>query len=58
MADLTGERPLPGRTPDSLLAFHVAGYREVRSRLGQGRLLDVGCGEVGIFTGAEGWEFG
>ena len=45
MADLTGERPLPGRTPDSLLAFHVAGYREVRSRLGPGRLLDVGCGE-------------
>ncbi|MHB8263546.1 MAG: class I SAM-dependent methyltransferase [Acidimicrobiales bacterium] len=54
MAELTGERPLPGRTPDSLLAFHAAGYREVRSRLGPGRLLDLGCGEgfesVGFVT--------
>ncbi|HXY92992.1 MAG TPA: class I SAM-dependent methyltransferase [Acidimicrobiia bacterium] len=44
MARLTGERPLPGATPDSLLAFHAAGYREVRDRLGSGRVLDVGCG--------------
>jgi SAM-dependent methyltransferase len=41
---LTGERPMQGETPDSLLALHAAGYREVRARLGPGRLLDVGCG--------------
>ena len=41
---LTGERPIEGKTPDSLLALHSAGYREVRSRLGSGRLLDLGCG--------------
>jgi len=41
---LTGERPLPGVTPDSLLALHAAGYREVRARLGDGRVLDAGCG--------------
>ncbi len=41
---LTGERPIEGETPDSLLALHAAGYREVRARLGPGRLLDVGCG--------------
>jgi len=41
---LTGERPLEGATPDSLLAFHDAGYREVIARLGTGRVLDVGCG--------------
>jgi SAM-dependent methyltransferase len=41
---LTGERPLEGKTPDSLLALHAAGYREVAARLGPGRLLDVGCG--------------
>ena len=27
---LTGERPMEGATPDSLLAFHDAGYREVQ----------------------------
>ena len=42
--DLTGERPVAGSTPDSLLALHAAGYREVRTRLGSGRMLDVGCG--------------
>ncbi|HXW32054.1 MAG TPA: methyltransferase domain-containing protein [Acidimicrobiales bacterium] len=42
---LTGERPLPGATPDSLLALHHAGYRVVAERLGPGRVLDVGCGE-------------
>lgn len=42
---LTGERPQQGVTPDSLLALHDAGYRAVVSRLGPGRLLDVGCGE-------------
>jgi len=26
------------------LALHAAGYREVRARLGAGRLLDLGCG--------------
>jgi SAM-dependent methyltransferase len=41
---LTGERPLPGATPDSLLALHAAGYREVRARLGRGSVLDAGCG--------------
>jgi SAM-dependent methyltransferase len=45
---LTGERPMHGATPDSLLAFHDAGYREVAARLGPGVVLDVGCG-----TGAE-----
>jgi SAM-dependent methyltransferase len=41
---LTGERPVEGQTPDSLLALHAAGYREVADRLGRGRFLDVGCG--------------
>lgn len=42
---LTGERPLEGVTPDSLLALHAAGYRTVIERLGPGRMLDVGCGQ-------------
>ena len=46
---LTGERPMEGSTPDSLLALHDAGYREVIARLGTGRILDVGCG-VGMET--------
>ncbi len=41
---LTGERPIQGATPDSLLALHEAGYREVAARIGPGRVLDVGCG--------------
>lgn len=41
---LTGERPIEGSTPASLLALHDAGYREVRSRLGAGTVLDLGCG--------------
>lgn len=41
---LTGERPMHGATPDSLLAFHDAGYREVLARLGTGVTVDVGCG--------------
>lgn len=41
---LTGERPVQGATPDSLLALHDAGYREVIARLGPGVVLDVGCG--------------
>ncbi len=41
---LTGERPMQGATPDSLLAFHDAGYREVLARLGPGITVDVGCG--------------
>ncbi len=41
---LTGERPMQGATPDSLLALHDAGYREVANRLGPGLVLDVGCG--------------
>ncbi len=53
---LTGERPMQGETPDSLLALHAAGYREVRARMGTGRFLDVGCGlgdeSVG-FTGPD-----
>ena len=42
---LTGERPQQGVTPDSLLALHAAGYRTVIERLGQGTVLDVGCGQ-------------
>lgn len=41
---LTGERPIEGQTPGSLLALHAAGYREVRALLGAGRILDLGCG--------------
>lgn len=41
---LTGERPMKGQTPDSLLALHAAGYREVLDRVGKGRMLDLGCG--------------
>ncbi len=41
---LTGERPIEGKTPDSLLALHSAGYREVLDRIGAGRFLDIGCG--------------
>ena len=44
VARLTGERPMAGATPDSLLALHDAGYREVAARLGAGVVLDVGCG--------------
>jgi SAM-dependent methyltransferase len=49
MSRLTGERPMVGVTPDSLIAFHQAGYREIRERLGPGTVLDVGCG-VGTET--------
>jgi SAM-dependent methyltransferase len=35
---------MAGATPDSLLAFHDAGYREMADRLGSGVVLDVGCG--------------
>jgi SAM-dependent methyltransferase len=41
---LTGERPMEGATPDSLLALHDAGYREVIERLGDGVVVDIGCG--------------
>ena len=41
---LTGERPIEGSTPDSLLALHEAGYREIAVRLGTGLVLDVGSG--------------
>src|SRR4051794_382566 len=41
---LTGERPIAGKTPDSLLALHAAGYREVAARIGPGALIDLGCG--------------
>lgn len=46
---LTGERPMQGHTPDSLIAFHDAGYREMNARAKTGRILDVGCG-VGAQT--------
>ena len=45
MARLTGERPIQGVTPDSLLALHEAGYRAVTERLADGILLDLGCGQ-------------
>jgi SAM-dependent methyltransferase len=45
LARLTGERPVQGVTPDSLLALHDAGYRAVIERLGVGKLLDLGCGQ-------------
>ncbi len=35
---------MEGRTPDSLLALHEAGYREVAARLSGVLVLDVGCG--------------
>lgn len=35
---------MAGATPDSLLAFHDAGYREVAARISAGTVLDVGCG--------------
>lgn len=35
---------MAGATPDSLLAFHDAGYRETNERIGPGTVLDVGCG--------------
>lgn len=41
---ITGERPVDGVTPDGLVALHTAGYREIRSRLSGGAVLDVGCG--------------
>lgn len=46
---LTGERPMHGATPDSLLALHDAGYREVIARVGSGVVVDIGCG-VGTET--------
>jgi ubiquinone/menaquinone biosynthesis C-methylase UbiE len=46
---LTGERPMEGATPDSLLALHDAGYREVIAKLGPGVVVDVGCG-IGVET--------
>jgi SAM-dependent methyltransferase len=45
LARLTGERPVQGVTPDSLLALHDAGYRAVSGHIGPGRLLDLGCGQ-------------
>lgn len=35
---------MAGATPDSLLAFHDAGYREMADCIGSGVVLDVGCG--------------
>ncbi len=58
---LTGERPMEGATPDSLLALHDAGYREVIERLGPGAVLDVGCGvgdETARLAGDDRWVVG
>ncbi|NNN22131.1 MAG: class I SAM-dependent methyltransferase [Acidimicrobiales bacterium] len=41
---MTGERPVQEATPDSVLALHSAGYREVEARIGTGLVLDLGCG--------------
>jgi ubiquinone/menaquinone biosynthesis C-methylase UbiE len=46
---------MQGSTPDSLLALHDAGYREVAARLPAGLVLDVGCGvgdETATLVGA------
>lgn len=40
---------MAGHTPDSLIAFHDAGYREIDERAREGWILDVGCG-VGAQT--------
>jgi len=40
---------MEGATPDSLLALHDAGYREVLAHLGPGVVVDVGCG-IGVET--------
>jgi SAM-dependent methyltransferase len=40
----TGERPTRDSTPDAVVALHDAGYREVIARLGEGVVLDLGCG--------------
>jgi len=40
---------MAGATPDSLLALHDAGYREVLAHLGPGVVVDVGCG-IGVET--------
>ena len=45
LARLTGERPVEGVTPDSLLALHDAGYRAVAGHVADGRILDLGCGQ-------------
>ncbi len=47
MPRLTGERPIVGCTPDSILAIHEAGYREVDERAGCGLVADLGCGVGG-----------
>ena len=50
---LTGERPMEGATPDSLLAFHDAGYREVIARIGHGS--DPRRRAAGSATRRPGW---
>jgi len=52
---------MQGATPDALLALHDAGYREVVSRLGDGVVLDIGCGvgdETATLTGPGRWVLG
>lgn len=44
MQQLTGERPIDGKTPQGILALHDAGYRAVAAVAQPGRFLDVGCG--------------
>jgi SAM-dependent methyltransferase len=43
--NITGERPVEKVTPDSVIAIHDAGYREVEKRLGSGIVVDLGSGE-------------
>ncbi len=45
MFNITGERPVEKVTPDSVIAIHDAGYREVEKRLGSGIVVDLGSGE-------------
>jgi SAM-dependent methyltransferase len=42
---MTGERPVEQVTPDSVIAIHDAGYREVEKRLSDGIVVDLGSGE-------------
>jgi SAM-dependent methyltransferase len=61
MQQLTGERPIEGKTPAGILALHDAGYRAIEAEARTGRFLDVGCGlaaYAAAFAGPERSVFG